>query len=62
MRLLRDIALTVSALSLAAIAGCGGTDQQPEMPDVTAVDQSAEDLGLPEPSGDEEGGEAGGEE
>lgn len=60
MRLLREITLSVSALGLVAIAGCGGTDQQPEMPDPSIVDQSADDMGLPAPGGDE-GGEGEGE-
>ncbi|MBX3272633.1 MAG: hypothetical protein KF729_20400 [Sandaracinaceae bacterium] len=67
MRLLREFTLSVGAVGLVAIASCGGTDQQPEWPDPSIVDRSADDLGLPEPGGDEsaesaEGGEDGGEE
>ncbi|MCB9591854.1 MAG: hypothetical protein H6719_03885 [Sandaracinaceae bacterium] len=57
MRLLRDITLSISVLGLTAISACGGTDQQPEMPDPSIVDQSADDMGLPEAGGESEGGE-----
>lgn len=59
MRALRNITLSVGALCLATSLGCGGTDQQPEMPDPSVVDRSADDLGLPEPGPENE---AGGEE
>ncbi len=62
------LALVITLALVGALApGCGGgTDQQPEMPDPTVVDRSADDLGLPEPSGplpdpdaeDTSGGEA----
>ncbi len=48
MRALRNITLSFGALCVVSVAGCGGTDEQPEMPDPTVVDRSAEDLGLPE--------------
>jgi hypothetical protein len=61
MRVLRTILLpgtllSCGTLTLAALAGCGGTDQQPEMPDPTVVQRSADDLGLPAPE-EESGGE-----
>lgn len=59
MRLLRDLTLSVSAVGLVAIASCGGTDQQPEMPDPSIVDQSADDMGLPAPGGGEAAGDDG---
>ncbi|HEY8432336.1 MAG TPA: hypothetical protein VIL20_28380 [Sandaracinaceae bacterium] len=57
MRSLRKITLSLGALCLAA--GCGGTDQQPEMPDPSVVDRSADDMGLPEaePEPETAGGE-----
>jgi len=67
MRLLRTIKLpstmlSCGALTLAALSGCGGTDQQPEMPDPTVIQRSADDLGLPEAEegsgGEEEAAEA----
>jgi len=57
MRLLRAITISVSALGLVAYAGCGGSDVQPEWPDVTTVDVSADEMGLPEPEGDSSGEE-----
>lgn len=56
MRTLRAITLSVGALGLIAYAGCGGSDEQPEWPDPTVVDRSADDMDLPAPSG-ESGGE-----
>lgn len=57
MRALRTITLSSGALLL-AIAGCGGTDQQPEMPDPSVVQRSADDLGLPAPEEGADEGEA----
>ncbi|MEC7519800.1 MAG: hypothetical protein VYE22_08040 [Myxococcota bacterium] len=54
--MLRQTVLSFAALSLLA---CGGTDQQPEMPDPSVIDRSADDMGLPEAS---EGGEETAEE
>lgn len=53
MRGLRSITISLGALWMAA---CGGTNQQPEMPDPSVIDQSADDLGLPDvtPEGEEE--------
>lgn len=39
--------LLLGALLLATSVGCGGTDQQPEMPNPAVVQGSADDLGLP---------------
>jgi len=52
MRLLRAITLSVSTLGLIGFAACGGSDEQAEWPDPTVVDRSADDLELPEASGD----------
>jgi hypothetical protein len=51
MRVLRTIMLPSTLLAWGALTatGCGGTDQQPEMPDPTVVQRSADDLGLPAP-------------
>lgn len=57
MRALRSITLSLGALCLGAAAGCGGTDQQPEMPDPSVIDRSADDLGLPQEEAEAEGGE-----
>lgn len=64
MRALRSITLSLGALCLATTAGCGGTDQQPEMPDPSVVDRSADDLGLPQEEAEAAGAEgtAGAEE
>lgn len=64
MRALRNITLSLGALCLASTAGCGGTDQQPEMPNPSVVDRSADDMGLPEAEPEAEGGDesAGSEE
>ena len=64
MRSLRSITLSFAALSfLSAAPGCGGTDQQPEMPNPSIVDRSADDMGLPEASAESEGdGTEGGED
>jgi hypothetical protein len=50
MRVLRTITASIGALCLtgAAAFGCGGTDEQPEMPDPSVVDRSADDMGLPQ--------------
>ncbi|HJL14778.1 MAG TPA: hypothetical protein RMH99_03930 [Sandaracinaceae bacterium LLY-WYZ-13_1] len=56
MRSLRPITPTLSLLALVC-AGCGGTDQQPEMPDPSVVQRSADDLGLPAPEEGDEGAE-----
>lgn len=48
MRVLRTMTLSVGAFCLAASAGCGGTDLQPDMPDPSVIDRSADDLGLPQ--------------
>lgn len=53
MRGLRTITLSLGAACLAA--ACGGTNQQPEMPDPSVVDRSADDLGLPEVTAEGEG-------
>lgn len=57
MRAVRGVMLV--AFGLFGATACGGTTQQPEMPDPTVVDRSADDLGLPEaapePEGEEEG-------
>ncbi len=58
MRLFRTITLSISVLGFSAAAGCGGSDEQPEWPDPSVVDPSADDLGLPEASGDTGGEEA----
>jgi len=52
MRVLRLTTISLGALCLSALTGCGGTDQQPEYPDPTVVDRSADDMGLPEPRED----------
>lgn len=57
MRLLRAITLSVSALGLVSYAGCGGSDEQAEWPNPTVVDRSADDMELPESSGESEDGE-----
>ncbi len=54
MRGLRTITISLGAMWMAA---CGGTNQQPEMPDPSVIDRSADDLGLPEASPEGEGGE-----
>ena len=59
MRVLRTITATLVTLVIANVAGCGGTDQQPEMPDPSVTHRSADDLGLPAP---EEGADEGGDE
>jgi hypothetical protein len=51
--------LSLGALSVVGFAACGGTDTQPEMPDPSVVDRSADDLGLPEAEGGEESDTAG---
>jgi hypothetical protein len=67
MRALRAMTLTAGAFCLAA-SGCGGTDRQPEMPDPTVVDRSADDMGLPpvpeesQPQGSGSSESSGGEE
>jgi len=43
--------LIAAPLGLALPSCGGGTELQPEMPDPSVVDRSADDLGLPEPSG-----------
>ncbi len=63
MRVLRQITLSFGAACIAAAAGCGGTDEQPQMPDPSVVDRSADDMGLPEaPAEAAEGGETSGGE
>jgi hypothetical protein len=60
MRALRS---TLLCSLVCCIAGCGGgTDQQPEMPNPSVVDRSADDLGLPEAEAEAETATAGGEE
>jgi hypothetical protein len=44
--------LTSLHLVLPLLAACGGTSLQPAMPDLSTVDRSAEELGLPEPRGE----------
>lgn len=39
-----------------AYAGCGGSDVQPAMPDVTVTDQSADEMGLAQPPHETVGG------
>jgi hypothetical protein len=56
MRALRTITLSLGTCWLVGAAGCGGTDAQPEMPDPSVVDRSADDMGLPEATGEAEGG------
>ncbi len=58
MRPLRSTTLSLGALWLVGLAGCGGTDQQPEMPDPSVIDRSADDMGLPEAEPESEGGES----
>ncbi len=52
MRTLRSTTLITFLSCCSLLAGCGGTDQQPEMPDPSIVDRSADDMGLPEVEGD----------
>lgn len=59
MRALRHVSLSFATLSLLALPACGGTDQQPDMPNPSVIDRSADDIGLPEAS---EGGEETAEE
>jgi hypothetical protein len=63
--MLRRFTLSLGAVCLATAAGCGGTDEQPRMPDPSVVDRSADDMGLPqaEPEAETAGseGEEGGE-
>jgi hypothetical protein len=61
MRALRTITLSMGAFCF-AVAGCGGTDQQPEMPNPAVIDRSADDLELPQVPEDGEGTSSGGEE
>lgn len=52
MRVLRTISTTLALAGLLALPACaGGTDLQPEMPDPSVTDRSAEGMMLPEPSG-----------
>lgn len=57
--MLRKITLSFGAACIAAAAGCGGTNEQPQMPDPSVVDRSADDMGLPEaePGSETAGGE-----
>ncbi len=61
MRVLRTITLSMGALCF-AVAGCGGTDQQPDMPNPSVVDRSADDLELPQVPEEGESDTSGGEE
>ena len=57
--LLCSITLSLFGLGIATQAGCaGGTDQQPEYPDPTVVDRSADDMGMPSAGAESSGGEA----
>ena len=64
MRTLISYMLTAALVpGLALSLACGGNDTQPEHPDVTTIDDSADDMGLApleEPSTGGEGDEAGG--
>lgn len=59
MHALRTITLSLGAYCLVAAAGCGGTEEQPEMPNPSVVDRTADDLGLPEaePEAETSGGD-----
>lgn len=61
MRALRTMTLSIGTFCFAAL-GCGGTDQQPEMPDPSVIDRSADDLELPEVPEDDGQPGSGGEE
>ncbi|MBZ0121185.1 MAG: hypothetical protein K8H88_29590 [Sandaracinaceae bacterium] len=53
-------ARSAAALGCGALLtlGCGGSDVQPEMPSPSVVDQSADDLGLPQATAEESSGGA----